>query len=256
MCGGTFRASAARQRGLGLSPRVRGNLSNSDATKLAGGSIPACAGEPPPSSMPIKPVKVYPRVCGGTAPHWAAGRRLMGLSPRVRGNRHRYGIQVIGKRSIPACAGEPARRGPAPGPHRVYPRVCGGTSAVSSSTTARKGLSPRVRGNQDMAGAPWYCQWSIPACAGEPTSRRRASSQYSVYPRVCGGTAGGCSRSHASQGLSPRVRGNLLWGIVVLLVKGSIPACAGEPAATFAPRGRLLVYPRVCGGTAWPGRRR
>ena len=74
-----------------------------------------------------------------------------------------------------------------------------------------------------------------------------------VYPRVCGGTTG-------------TVRG-------AVVPKGSIPACAGEPAVYFcrgtsgvaglSPRVRgnhLLhvyaasprwVYPRVCGGTAF-----
>ena len=31
----------------------------------------------------------------------------------------------------------------------------------------------------------------------------------------------------------------------------SIPACAGEPNAARPGRGRLPVYPRVCGGTFW-----
>ena len=55
------------------------------------------------------------------------------------------------------------------------------------------------------------------------------------------------------KGLSPRVRGNHHWRRRCELARGSIPACAGEPAAQ---RGRVAisgVYPRVCGGTGHAG---
>ena len=53
----------------------------------------------------------------------------------------------------------------------------------------------------------------------------------------------------ASSGLSPRVRGNQLYGKGLKVNTRSIPACAGEPHAgkRWAPVGK--VYPRVCGGT-------
>ena len=70
-----------------------------------------------------------------------------------------------------------------------------------------------------------------------------------VYPRVCGGTAA-VQPSHAGvRGLSPRVRGNRLHHPDRPLIEGSIPACAGEPATTLVRCRRLMVYPRVCGGT-------
>ena len=54
-------------------------------------------------------------------------------------------------------------------------------------------------------------------------------------------------------GLSPRVRGNRrLWHVRGDWA-GSIPACAGEPAASRYGSGAVEVYPRVCGGTAGPG---
>ena len=59
------------------------------------------------------------------------------------------------------------------------------------------------------------------------------------------------------QGLSPRVRGNLLrWRTAVRLPR-SIPACAGEPAYRLRHPNGSAVYPRVCGGTGtggWCGR--
>ena len=90
-------------------------------------SIPACAGEPVRDGDGVVNGKVYPRVCGGTPPAAAAGLALAGLSPRVRGNPDRAGRYGDGRRSIPACAGEPCMRTEGVGRVRVYPRVCGGT---------------------------------------------------------------------------------------------------------------------------------
>ena len=53
---------------------------------------------------------------------------------------------------------------------RVYPRVCGGTTGKFSRATRRRGLSPRVRGNQNRIRVAFYAE------------------QVRVYPRVCGGT--------------------------------------------------------------------
>ena len=66
---------------------------------------------------------------------------------------------------------------------------------------------------------------------------------------MCGGTAVTNRLRGFAYGLSPRVRGNRILLISLRNLKGSIPACAGEPwCGCDAPR-RPRVYPRVCGGT-------
>ncbi len=72
-----------------------------------GGSIPACAGEPPIILRMMKLLTVYPRVCGGAPPrtYWLEG--WDGLSPRVRGSQTTRKKTLSSRRSIPACAGEP-----------------------------------------------------------------------------------------------------------------------------------------------------
>ena len=66
---------------------------------------------------------------------------------------------------------------------------------------------------------------------------------------MCGGTVTHLATPRQQQGLSPRVRGNRILLISLRNLKGSIPACAGEPwCGCDAPR-RPRVYPRVCGGT-------
>ena len=55
---------------------------------------------------------------------------VRGLSPRVRGNPPPHASALATPGSIPACAGEPRLLAPGCIPHRVYPRVCGGTFIV------------------------------------------------------------------------------------------------------------------------------
>ena len=50
-------------------------------------------------------------------------------------------------------------------------------------------------------------------------------------------------------GLSPRVRGNPVFGGCLLCLQRSIPACAGEPPDGVIQSISYMVYPRVCGGT-------
>ena len=92
---------------------------------------------------------------------------------------------------------------------------------------------------------------SIPACAGEPRRERRRRGPIQVYPRVCGGTVPAQAERTSSDGLSPRVRGNLRCIQPMQAVMRSIPACAGEPASSRSPPASPSVYPRVCGGTCF-----
>ena len=88
VCGGTPDCPRMPSSADGLSPRVRGNHNGAGGGQLPQRSIPACAGEPPPSWATPATSAVYPRVCGGT--------------PRPGG-----GV-LPSARSIPACAGEPS----------------------------------------------------------------------------------------------------------------------------------------------------
>ncbi len=127
MCGGTGGISRAQAPFQGLSPRVRGNRAESSEDFVAGGSIPACAGEPQSTLFAGGLQRVYPRVCGGTIVKWIKHEGIEGLSPRVRGNLALVSGLALGTGSIPACAGEPMASSARHWRFRVYPRVCGGT---------------------------------------------------------------------------------------------------------------------------------
>ena len=154
VCGGTALHATANPDKEGLSPRVRGNPVFKPPEDGTGGSIPACAGEPPPHIENNPHPSVYPRVCGGT-PLWSLMVAVVvGLSPRVRGTvisvrscAMRWGLspRVRGnlgggaehpreRGSIPACAGEPRERLGRKGMRGVYPRVCGGTASYCRVT--------------------------------------------------------------------------------------------------------------------------
>ena len=215
----------------------------------AWGSIPACAGEarwhcPGPVS-----VTVYPRVCGGSETNKRPEPSPAGLSPRVRGKLHQRRTVWANQRSIPACAGEAPGPGKAPLRCGVYPRVCGGSGVIILAQLRRHGLSPRVRGKQWLRNSGGGSGGSIPACAGEASTRLSAPAGYPVYPRVCGGSARRSGRLLAYHGLSPRVRGKHMVADCRCRPGRSIPACAGEARGVSSASANLRVYPRVCGGS-------
>ncbi len=249
VCGGTCSKRACARGGLGLSPRVRGNLLPVLIKLIGLWSIPACAGEPILFLSARTALRVYPRVCGGTTLLNVDASIAAGLSPRVRGNHHRSRDDHLRGGSIPACAGEPAPASPATATGSVYPRVCGGTVDIAFGPCTLGGLSPRVRGNPDQVRVGPRKAGSIPACAGEPPFVVTLAAAVSVYPRVCGGTCQPLYPGISDQGLSPRVRGNPDLAHRVADALGSIPACAGEPSLAGPSPSSAQVYPRVCGGT-------
>ena len=167
-CGGTLRNQDLQQLDGGLSPRMRGNLSQSSLTIPNSGSIPAHAGEPDHPSWTPCPRRVYPRACGGTVRPKSSAGRSPGLSPRMRGNLLALRVPPLRHGSIPAHAGEPPPLTPPHGPLGVYPRACGGTFLNLVDGRSSEGLSPRMRGNPCGICAMLMVMGSIPAHAGEP----------------------------------------------------------------------------------------
>ena len=228
VCGGSPAGLLPADSHQGLSPRVRGKHLQAHRRAGSGRSIPACAGEAASSASTSGIVRVYPRVCGGSVEYGSRGESARGLSPRVRGKPGTSGISPSGMGSIPACAGEARRPGPAATTAAVYPRVCGGSPPASAPPVWAAGLSPRVRGK--LLDDAWSgdAVGSIPACAGEASVVISQPAAISVYPRVCGGSGVVPGSSTSWQGLSPRVRGKHPAGGRASCRQRSIPACAGE----------------------------
>ena len=106
-CGGTRTKRRQNRYSGGLSPRMRGNHSETELRAEEIGSIPAHAGEPSSTPARLSQGRVYPRACGGTIEIMASSNDFTGLSPRMRGNLIRKWVQRDALRSIPAHAGEP-----------------------------------------------------------------------------------------------------------------------------------------------------
>ena len=155
--------------------------------------------------------------------------------------------------SIPARAGEPARRTRGGPSSAVYPRPCGGAAQQATRTMRARGLSPPVRGSH---GAPCRDQGatgSIPARAGEPRTRDGVFHNRGVYPRPCGGAKLPPSVRPDHVGLSPPVRGSLADSRRAMALQRSIPARAGEPTIVAGSAYPEAVYPRPCGGARGSG---
>ncbi len=193
---------------------------------------------------------VYPRVYGETGDNPDGQSPSHGLSPRVRGNQLPDGNGRPPSRSIPACTGKPVLA-IKPGTYdAVYPRVYGETALQPKAGPETLGLSPRVRGNQTEKPSYRISRRSIPACTGKPGSPECNLTWRQVYPRVYGETSHCRETKTASEGLSPRVRGNHEMQGNQAGVGRSIPACTGKPGCGMGEYLAPWVYPRVYGETA------
>ena len=141
---------------------------------------------------------------------WIA--RVLGPSPRGRGNPRRSPPRCGQIGSIPAWAGKPGPRCGGFPPSTVHPRVGGETCGTCGTSHTWTGPSPRGRGNRGHA------------------SDRNAGSRNQVHPRVGGETRISPYRISPVNGPSPRGRGNRDVYRHHPYVQRSIPAWAGKPA--------------------------
>ena len=229
---------------------MRGNPPAQVRKLLRAGPIPACAGQPLCTVSTLRFIRAYPRVCGATLERPRSFTAVVGLSPRVRGNRDAQ-QQVSDKTGpIPACAGQPTPSASKSITARAYPRVCGATPHIPFELALRTGLSPRVRGNLQNSQDAASVMGPIPACAGQPGRCYATWLGLGAYPRVCGATGIWMMADTRPLGLSPRVRGNLCRNTSQKPCRGPIPACAGQPSLPAFCLFDSRAYPRVCGATA------
>ena len=176
--------------------------------------------------------------------------RIIGLSPRGRGNPRNALRDNENQRSIPAWAGQPCTPVVNVIAKAVYPRVGGATLSMGLAYLYLAGLSPRGRGNHPNVTQGEVDDRSIPAWAGQPQPTPATHFNKTVYPRVGGATVGSALRGRVTIGLSPRGRGNHRAGAQLVDDRRSIPAWAGQPLAVSVATRFLPVYPRVGGATA------
>ena len=147
----------------------------------------------------------------------------------MRGNLLHTALSASSRGSIPAHAGKPRAASDGHSPRQVYPRACGETALSFVDKNPSEGLSPRMRGNQTCTSGNAELAGSIPAHAGKPRAADRDILPAGVYPRACGETRWKNWHRFVTQGLSPRMRGNLGTPGKAIDWQGSIPAHAGKP---------------------------
>ncbi len=215
------------------------------------GPSPRARGSPPRRGCLSALRSVHPRVRGGAG----SAKRLIGVgygpSPRARGSQVRDVALHVDRRSIPACAGEPARRCRGAFGSSVHPRVRGGAQQRHDGLPPLLGPSPRARGSRPRRNGRADARGSIPACAGEPPLPGWPDPPDRVHPRVRGGAPRGRMRTPARCGPSPRARGSPGKALDLRTRDGSIPACAGEPVGRLGDLRCTTVHPRVRGGAEW-----
>ncbi len=161
----------------------------------------------------------------GSGRNRAASNRI-GLHPDGLGP-----VTVGSWRCTPACTGEPRR---------------------VKGDARSNGPSPRTRGSRDEAQDHRHDLGSIPAHAGEPTARAEQTVTDRVHPRARGGATGDAPAGVRYRGPSPRTRGSRPTYRCVAVIRGSIPAHAGEPAGSVACAAARGVHPRARGGAMNP----
>ena len=124
-CGAARSSTARRSRIDGLSPRVRGSLSQRLNARRLYGSIPASAGQPLTLLRLLRLTQVYPRECGAAPRCSTRETDEWGLSPRVRGSLSMPARCSTRHWSIPASAGQPEYDAADDIATPVYPRECG-----------------------------------------------------------------------------------------------------------------------------------
>jgi len=161
-----FNASKA-VKPSGPSPRARGSRSRWLCEPHQSGSIPACAGQSPPSSSTDSNRRVHPRVRGAVHGNGRLQRQRSGPSPRARGSLSRAEPAAVPARSIPACAGQSGSFLEGVRGAGVHPRVRGAVHEETITERESKGPSPRARGSRAPCAELGIGRGSIPACAGQ-----------------------------------------------------------------------------------------
>ena len=221
------------------------------------GSIPALAGKPSVSNRSaVTARRVYPRARGEAWQAIAIRSPDWGLSPRSRGSRRLFRIEVYSEglsprsrgsppettrhrgcsRSIPALAGKPAICSTATSLPGVYPRARGEASPQNGRSSMNCGLSPRSRGSPFAMGRQSPGTRSIPALAGKPEDRTGSRSGRVRSIPALAGKPGDSLRHRSFSPVYPRARGEAMMVCITPPPGGGLsPRSRGSPLSVETP---------------------
>ena len=194
------------------------------------GIIPAYAGNTRyPVMTPIPPGD-HPRVCGEHLRLQKARYRFRGSSPRMRGTLPSHCRPLNRRGIIPAYAGNTNVNVAQKFSSWDHPRVCGEHLRLQKARYRFRGSSPRMRGTLPSHCRPLNRRGIIPAYAGNTNVNVAQKFSSWDHPRVCGEHAIVAARPRTRPGSSPRMRGTLGCGHLILLLRVDHPRVCGEHA--------------------------
>ena len=165
---------------------------------------------------------------------------MRGKAPRVLADRASDGI-------TPAYAGKRRGRGRERERRQDHPRVCGEKRSLSSSSRAKMGSPPRVRGKDPRTSPSALSSGITPAYAGKRTLFCLAGRRNRDHPRVCGEKCSDHIDKGMIEGSPPRMRGKDFYYFFVPNRIRITPAYAGKRNGRLGRAGHRKDHPRVCG---------
>ena len=153
------------------------------------------------------PRSVHPRIRGERVTDMFEDFLKPGSSPHARGTLSEKDATRLGRRFIPACAGNASaiaggRRG-----QPVHPRMRGERTALREHPWPDIGSSPHARGTPNGWTPTPRRRRFIPACAGNAAAAPPMSFPVAVHPRMRGERDGRYFHRVATSGSSPHARG-------------------------------------------------
>ena len=165
---------------------MRGALVSDPGTSVNHRIIPADAGSTQAATGFSAERQDHPRGCGEHQVWAKAGASAEGSSPRMRGARHRSGVDPALPGIIPADAGSTALVKQITAFEPDHPRGCGEHCKTRDPKFLEQGSSPRMRGARGYSKATIYDQGIIPADAGSTLAADLSPAIWQDHPRGCG----------------------------------------------------------------------
>ena len=212
---------------LGSSPRLRGTRKREVAAWRGVGIIPALAGNTRRRCRTGHRAWDHPRACGEHLASLDQQRFDRGSSPRLRGTQTLERVCASGRGIIPALAGN--------------------TDGLTLAGIAVPGSSPRLRGTLLRSGPATPPCGIIPALAGNTLAQSWPQALGSDHPRACGEHITVSHGDIMEAGSSPRLRGTQVRDWPRNILRGIIPALAGNTQPQPQSSHRYWDHPRACG---------
>ena len=130
---------------------------------------------------------------------------------------------------------------------RIIPAHAGNTRILNRLRRVCRGSSPRMRGTPDVLKSWIGPVGIIPAHAGNTRAATPPPAVREDHPRACGEHQPVYPALLVTVGSSPRMRGTHDPITALCVLRGIIPAHAGNTESTLTVRKKYRDHPRACG---------